>query len=168
MLKRIIILFVLVCYVMQISACTGAIRKKFIRKKTLGQNRDEVVFQPEDYSKEFTNKQLYANHFAFWKSAESELINSIKNKSSRKKQELYLSYTKKEMDKLRGLINEKKQKEMMLLIDELAQISEKIIDITYFSSHRLGIIKQLQRHYKLFRNSFAYNKVKDSINIDEQ
>ncbi|MFH1645201.1 MAG: hypothetical protein ABIB11_02160 [Candidatus Omnitrophota bacterium] len=168
MARRILVFVFLFCYTMQISACSGTIRRKFVRKKTLEENKNEVVFQPEDYSKEFTNKQLYANYFAFWKSSESELIDSIKDKSSQKRQELYLSYAQKEMNKLYSLLDEGKQQEMLFFVDELTQISEKMIDVKYFSSHRIGILKQIQKHYKLFKRNFSYNKVKDRIEEDKQ
>jgi len=147
------------------SGCSGTWRKKFVRKKK-DEDIKAPVLQPYDYEKEFTNKQSYANHFAFWKNAESELITAIKTSSSMKRVDMYASYSQKEINEIYALLIEEKQKELKPFLDQLDEITRKIKIPNYIKSHRNAILKDLGRHYRAV-GKFAYFFMQNYVRPDE-
>ncbi len=156
----------LVATLLLTAGCSGSWRKKFIRNK-----KDEVkqgpVLQPYDYEKEFTNKQLYANHYAFWKNSESELINSIKAKGNNKKIKSQANYSLVEIRKLASLLNDEKRAQLEPYVTQLEEITKKIKQPNYLDSNSNHIVSQLTKHYRAVSNQFSYFHMKHFV-IDSQ
>jgi hypothetical protein len=165
--KRLLISILLLVMLVDAAGCSGTWRRKFVRVKK-EEEKEAPVLVPQDYKKEFTNNQLYANHFAFWKSAESELISSIRDKKSHKRLDRYTSYTIVEMNKLYNLLVPEKQKDFEPLVNEIKDIIAKISQPGYLDSNRNSIVSELSKHYRAVARSFSYFHMKNYIIPDEQ
>lgn len=149
------------------TGCSGAWRRKFIRNK-----KDEVkegpILQPYDYKKEFTNKQLYANHYVFWKNSEAELINSVKGKGNMKKIKNQATYSLVEIRKLGNLLNDEKKAEIEPYILELENIVKKIKEPNYVKSNSNKIVSRLSKHYRAVGGKFSYFRMKHFVKPDQE
>jgi len=163
--KRLVTLSLVGCITITSIGCTGTIRKKFVRRKK-DKKPDEPILEPYDYSKEFTNKQLYANHFAFWKAAENELIAAIKKDSGRRRRETYLTHTLTELRKLNALLVEEKQKEFELYVKDMEEIADKIAKPHYVISRRNYLLKQIGEHYRAVDREFSYRAMERYVQPD--
>jgi len=148
------------------AGCSGAWRRKFVRSK-----KDEVkqgpVLQPYDYEKEFTNKQLYANHYVFWKNSEAELINSVKAKGNMKKIKNQATYSLVEIRKLADLLNDEKKAQIEPYVLELEGIVKKIVQPNYVKSNSNQIVSRLSKHYRAVRGKFSFFSMKHFVIEDD-
>jgi len=149
------------------AGCSGAWRKKFVRNK-----KDEVkqgpVLQPYDYEKEFTNKQFYANHYAFWKNSESELIHSTKAKGNHKKIKNQADYSLVEIRKLASLLDDEKRAQLQPYVLQLEEITRKIKQPNYLDSNSNHIVSQMTKHYRAVSNQFSYFHMKHFVRDDQE
>ena len=164
--KKIMAVVLVVIFMLSSSGCSGAWRQKFVRKKKV-EVKEEPIIHPEDYSKEFTNKQLYANHFAFWKAAESEFINSLKGRRSAGRIKSYAGYAIDELKRMHELLVEEKQKELLTLIEELEAIAARIASPTYINSNRNFLVSISSKHYRAVNRGFSYYGMKNYITLEE-
>ncbi len=148
------------------TGCSGGWRRKFVRSK-----KDEVkqgpVLQPYDYKKEFTNKQLYANHYVFWKNSEAELINSVKAKGNMKKIKSHAAYSLVEIRKLSNLLNDEKKAQIEPYVQELEDIVKKIQQPSYVKSNSNRIVSRLSKHYRAVRSGFSFFHMKHFVIKDD-
>jgi len=155
----------LIAIIVLTTGCSGAWRKKFIRKK-----KDEVkqgpVLQPYDYKKEFTNRQLYANHYVFWKNSEAELINSVKSKSNMKKIKSQAAYSLVEIKKLGELLIDEKRALIEPYIAELEDITDKANQPNYVNSNSNQLVSKLSKHYRAVSGTFSYFHMKNFVKPD--
>lgn len=167
MIKKLMSVTLLLIFAISCVGCSGVLRKKFVRKK-----KDEVkhgpVLQPYDYAKEFTNRQSYANHFAFWKNSESEVIASLKSKKSQKRIVTYATYSFSEIKKLHELLIEEKQKELMPYVKEMEGFLSNIKTPNYVNSQRRMLIKNLKKHYYSVERQFKYFTMQRYVKPDEE
>jgi hypothetical protein len=141
--------------------CSGVWRKKFIKTKNT-EEIDSPVLQPKEYIKEFTNQQLYANHFAFWRNAEEELINCLPG-DSQKRIDTYAAYSINELAKLKNLLVEKKAQQIEPFIRELRDVIGNIKQPNYLSSNRNKVSDCLNKHYRNVSRNFSYYNMKKYI-----
>jgi hypothetical protein len=165
--KKIISICLLFVLILGCAGCGAAWRRKFVRKKG-AEIENEPVLQPQDYRKEFTNQQFYANHYAFWRGSEAEFINCLKANGNQKRFQIYAAYTQKELEKLRELLSEEKKKELTPFIDELNDLITKINNQTYYNSNKHQLIRNLEKHYRAVSRGFSYYSMKGFILPDEE
>jgi hypothetical protein len=149
------------------SGCGGTWRRKFVRAKK-SDLQEGPILQPHDYAREFTNKQLYANNYAFWRNAESELIKSIKAKDNLKRIFNQSGYALVYLKKLHSLLLEEKNTELEPYITELEDIIEKIEQPNYVGSNSNVLVARLSRHYRAVSRDFSYRKMKNFIKPDKE
>jgi hypothetical protein len=149
------------------SGCGGTWRRKFVRAKK-SDVKEGPVLQPHDYAREFSNRQLYANNYAFWRNAESELIKSIKLKDNLKRISSQSGYSLVYLKKLYSLLLEEKNIELEPYITELEDIIEKIEQPNYVSSNSNVLVARLSRHYRSLSRDFSYRKMQNFIKPDEE
>lgn len=165
--KRITLIVLIFIFALNSSGCSGPWRRKFVRKKKT-EVKQEPVFHPEEYKKEFTNQQLYANHFAFWRAAESEFISCLEGRKSVNRVETYASYAVMELDKLNDLLTEDKQKELKPFMEELKEIVARIKQPDYVNSHRHFLVSISGKHYRTVSRRFSYFSIKNYIRPEEE
>jgi len=161
-----IVLALVVITALDTSGCSGVWRRKFVRAKK-GEEKESPVLVPYDYKKEFTNKQLYANHFAFWSNAESELVYCFKAKRSQKRIDTYSSYAIVEIRKLRDLLVDEKKNEMEPYVKSLEDIIARARQPNYVSSNSNKLASELNKHYSAVDRLFSYFSMQNYVLPDE-
>lgn len=165
--KRSISVVLVLLILISTSGCSGEWRKKFVRrKKDVAENNP--VLQPQDYRKEFTSRQLYANHYAFWQNAETELLRSVEERKSSKRLRSQSSYAEVELKKLSDMLIAEKQQEILPYVDELKAIVADINKPNYISSNRNLIAERLRKHYRQVARNFSYFAMKNYVREDEE
>jgi hypothetical protein len=148
------------------SGCSGTWRRKFVRARK-GESKEGPVLQPHDYKREFTNRQLYANNYVFWKSAQSELIKSVKSKDNVKRIISQAGYALVAMKKMESLLVDEKRLQLETYIAELEEIIEKIEQPNYVSSNSNILASRLSKHYRAVNRNFSFRRMKNFIKPDE-
>jgi len=162
---KIINMLLVITLLLSSAGCGGTWRRKFVRRKK-GEEVAAPVLQPQDYEKEFTHKQSYSNHFAFWKNSESELITTIKANKSRKRIELFAAYSLDELKEMYVLLIEEKQKELDPYVKELNEIVGRIRMPGHLGSNKNVIVRDLSAHYRAV-GKFSYFFMQNYIRPDE-
>lgn len=165
--KRITLIVLIFVFALNNCGCSGPWRRKFVRKKK-AEVKQEPVFHPEEYKKEFTNQQLYANHFAFWRAAESEFISCLQDHQPIKRVGVYASYAVMELNKLHDLLTEDKQRHLKPFIEELKEIVARIDQPHYVNSHRNFLVSISGKHYRTVSRKFSYFSIKNYIRPEEE
>jgi hypothetical protein len=167
MKTKVLILILLFAVLSSCAGCSGTWRKKFVRAK-----KDEIkegpILQPYDYKREFTNQQLYANNYTFWRNSESELIRSVKSKDSSKRIKSHCAYAMVDIKKLSDLLIEEKTVQLQPYVSELEEIIEKMAQPNYVSSNSNILVSRLSRHYRAVSRDFSYQRMKNFIKPDEE
>lgn len=161
MFKKMVCAVLVAAYLFSSAGCSGVLRKKFVREK-----KQEVkkipVFKPQEYESEFNKQQLYANHFAFWRNAETEVIELLSDdERNYKKLKTYASYSLEELKQMQQLLIDEKQQQINPYIEELTQLVKKIKSPSYVSAHKHTLIKQLKHHCGAVGRGFSYFKMKN-------
>lgn len=163
MIKRISGLVLIAIYLLFSVGCTGEWRRKFVRKKKY-EKRPTPIFKPKEYEAEFTPGQRYANHYAFWKNAVSEVIKILGQKQiNNKKLKFHASYTLEEIKQLHKLLPDEKQRQFTPYVEKLSVLVEKLRNSSYVSGHKRTLIKKLKHHYNEVSKNFSYNKMKSHL-----
>jgi hypothetical protein len=157
----------LFCFLFTLTGCSGTWRRKFVRAKK-GEKKEGPVLQPYDYAREFTNKQLYANNYTFWRNSQSELIKSVKEKDSSRKIRNDAAYAMTDIKKLASLLISEKAAELQPYIAELEEIADKVELPNYVSSNSNALASRLSKHYRAVSRDFSYRRMKDFIKPDEE
>lgn len=156
----ILTIFSLIC----LSGCE-TLKKKFIRKHK-GEPEEEkgVVFEPQEYpSQQFSNIELYQNNYLLWKSWKQELSDSLQEGVNRKKQIENAKEMVVNLEAMKSLLQEDKQKALGLLIQNAQNINDKIADVNLNSTDLTRLKQDLETLEKNVRKDFSYKKVKDFI-----
>lgn len=162
--KKTIAVILLAACLCSLSGCTGELRKKFVRKKKY-EKKQIPVFKPKSYEAEFTKEQRYINHYAFWKNAQTEMINILdgKDRINNKKLKFHANYAVVEINEMYKLLPDEKKQSLKPHIEELTGLAERIKDSSYVSAHKHTLTKQLKHIYNVVRENFSYVKMKKHL-----
>ncbi|MCX5714110.1 MAG: hypothetical protein NT033_04745 [Candidatus Omnitrophica bacterium] len=140
----------------------------FVRKFTRKQNKanitpEEMVIAPEEYKPPVISKEeAYRQYFLYWKSWHDELIDSLGRSINQKKQLSCVDEEIKNLQDIRKLLKEPKQKKLDAYLDKIntlrGQIKEDIYGIN-LAKYRYGA-ENLRRG---IMRDFSYQKVKDDL-----
>ncbi|MFH1655128.1 MAG: hypothetical protein ABH954_00765 [Candidatus Omnitrophota bacterium] len=161
-LRKIIVILILVSF-LSLEGCE-AFRKKFIRKKKKKEAEEQVVLEPQEYPEVvYDNITLYSNHYNLWKAWQVELLESLKEGQSYKKQIQCFDEVLKNLSEMRNLLADQKQQELDIYIQQIAGYKEKLSG----SKLKYAILPQLKNRLnsidKKIRTNFTYNKIEDWI-----
>jgi len=162
--SKIIILLTIYCLLLTTLLGCEAFVRKFTRKpKKENLPQEEMVLQPEEYrAPEMSKEELYRQYFLFWKSWHDELIESLSRDANHKKQIDCADEAIKNLEHLRTLLNEDKQKKLDIYLIQLNDLKGLIIKDLYGNS----IASNRQSAERIKRNilkEFSYNKIKDYL-----
>ena len=157
-----IIIFLVLSSVICLFGCQ-ALGKKFTRKpKNKDKEIEDVVFAPIEYPETVDSKeQIYEKQYLFWRNWHSELINNIYGGASRKKQIDCINESLESLGKMEELLNEEKQKELVVYIEELNKIKEKLLNSRFISLS--SIKRKLVSLERKIQGKFSYRKAKGYI-----
>lgn len=137
--------------------------KKFTRKPKRFTVKEEPVLVPEQYSlSDISTEERYRQYFLFWKSWQDELITALGSSASHKKRKDCLKQAIRNLEEMRFLLFEEKQKELDVYLERLRHLTNEINQDIYGS--RLTIHKG--RAESLKRNilrDLSYPKVKNHL-----
>lgn len=152
-----------ICLLFFLLGC-DAFARKFTRKpKKDIVPVEDMVLAPEEYKgPQMTQEELYRRYFLFWKSWHEELINSLLEARSQKKQIDCAMEAIKNLTGLKAFIKEEKQKELDVYINSLQDIQKQIEDSPYGNENsyiRNGVERLKLRILK----NYSYDKIKQYL-----
>lgn len=161
---RKIVIVVFLLSLLSLEGCE-AFRKKFIReRKKKTEVEEEVILEPQQYpDASYNNFVLYKNSYTFWKAAHSELIISLEEKQSYKRQLFFFDEVVKNLYDMRNLLVEEKQKQLDYFIQEINVLKEKLVN----ANLKVAISPQIESKLKAIesdiRINFSYTTIQDWI-----
>ena len=162
-ITQIIILSILYFLLSTLIGCDAFVRKFTRKSKKENLPKQELVLVPEEYKPpKMTREEVYRQYLLYWKSWHDELINSLLGNSSNKKQIDCANEALKNLDSLRGTLQEAKQKKLDIYINQLKDLKKEITEDLYgnnISSNRLTA----ERIRRDILRDFSYNKIKDYL-----
>ena len=158
------IILIATCYLLLVSlmGCEAFVRK-FTRKPKKTEVREELVLVPEEYSiSDISLEERYRQYFLFWKSWQDELIAALGSSISYKKIKGCLKEAIRNLEEMRSLLYEEKQKELDVYLERLRQLSNEISQDIYGTrlvTHK-GRAESLKRN---ILKDFSYSKIKNHL-----
>lgn len=162
-LRRTILVLIILTFLY--SEGCEAFRKKFVRKKHLeDETEEQVILEPQEYPEViYDNSTLYKNYFTLYKAWYADLLDSLKDEGSYKKQLQCFVEVIKNLSEMKNLLKQDKQQEIDVYIQEISENKDRLAN----SALKNAIIPQLKIDLnnieKKIRINFNYNKVKDWI-----
>jgi len=159
------ILFVIcaLSFVICMTGCDAFVRKFTRKPKTENLPQEEMVLVPEEYKgPQVPKEELYRQYFLFWKSWHDELIESLLQKKSQKKQIDCAEEAIKNLINLQKLLNEEQQKKLDIYILQLKDLQEAIGKDLY-GMDSSNNVQNAERIKRSLLREFSYNKVKDCL-----
>lgn len=154
-----LILFLIIILI----GCDAFVRKFTRKRKKENVPQQELVLVPEEYKPpKMTKEEVYRQYFLYWKSWHDELINALSGGLSNKKQVDCANESLKNLDALRGILQEAKQKKLDIYINQLKDLKKEIEEDLYgndLSRNRLSA----ERIRRSIMRDFSYNKIKDYL-----
>ncbi|MCX5697589.1 MAG: hypothetical protein NTU54_06470 [Candidatus Omnitrophica bacterium] len=149
--------------ILSLAGCDAFVRKFTRKRKTENITPVEMVLAPEEYKPPVISKEdAYRQYFLYWKSWHDELIDSLGRNSSQKKQLSCVDEEIKNLQEVRRLLNETKQKKLDVYLAKLKDLREQIKQDIYginLARHRSGA-ENLRRG---IMRDFSYQKVKNDL-----
>jgi hypothetical protein len=159
---RQIICYVFVFWFLASTLGCEAFVRKFTRKKKT-QVEEEMVLEPEEFKGPGLSKeQLYRQYFLFWKSWQSELIESFLQARSQKKKLDCAQQAIDNLNNLRGILNAQAQTKLDVYIGQLTNLKHQIENDSY-NTHNIGNRQIAERIKMNILRDFSWQKIKDSI-----
>jgi len=158
---------ILVSIILTFLSCEGceAFRKKFVRKKQAEEDTvGQVILEPQEYPEVVhDNAELYKNSYTLCKAWYSDLLDSLKDEGSYKKQLQCFNEVLKNLSEMRNLLKEEKQQELDVCISDISKNKEQLMNSRLKNSILPQLKSNLARVEKTIRTKFNYNKIKESI-----
>ncbi len=162
--KRKTIILIIGCWLLVgLTGCDAFVRKFTRKPKKENLPQEEMVVAPVEYQAPvMTNQDLYRQYFLYWKSWQDELIDALMPKANRKKQIDCAEQAVSNLEQLRLLLDEARQKKLDIQINQLKYLKDSITKDIYgdkFSSAR-ATAEQAKRN---ILRDFSYQKIKDYL-----
>ena len=148
--------------VLSIVGC-DAFTKKFTRKPKTQEAEPEMILTPVVYEPKIeSNKNLYANYYVVWKSWYGELLDSMYPDLNHKKQLECINYVIQNLENMRNLLLEQKQK---VLDEKLIQLNEikEIIAAPNMNLDFSSLRDRLDLIRRAIHKDFSYPKIEKWI-----
>ncbi len=159
---QIAILIILSSLLVTLCGCEAFVRK-FTRKSKKARVEEEPVLVPEEYSlADIPVEERYRQSFLFWKSWQDELITALGSPASHKKRKDCLKEAIKNLQDIRPLLFQEKQKELDVYLEKLRRLEREISKDIYgtkLTTHRARA-ESLKRNIS---RDFSYTKIKSHL-----
>jgi hypothetical protein len=161
-LKQTILLVTSYSLLVTIIGCEAFVRKFTRKPKKEDLPQEEMVLAPEEYKSNISKEDLYRQYFLFWKSWQSELIESLVQKRSNKKQVDCIDEAIKNLLNLRTLLNAEKQQKLDAYIARMQELRGAIASDIYSNSVSTNAQAAERLKMNILRD-FSYDKIKDYL-----
>ena len=146
--------------VILLTGCDAFVRKFTRKSKKEKEEKIEMVLVPEEYKVTLSKEDLYRQYFLYWKSWQDELINSLFERGSRKKQLDCIAEAEKNLSALMPLLQEGMQRKLNIYIDELNQL-KILIEKDLYGLDNARHLRVAERLKMNILRGFSYQKIKD-------
>jgi isochorismate hydrolase len=158
---------IFICGVWTVICCLigcDAFVRKFTRKpKKEDLPREEMVLAPEEYkAPEMPKEDLYRQYYLFWKSWQDELILSLQEGRSQKKQMDCIEQAIENLKNLKTLLNQKSQEKLDNYINQEKELKNSISRDLYGNNIKNNI-SSAERIKRGISRVFSLNKIKDYL-----
>jgi hypothetical protein len=161
--KNIVIIFGLCAMVCGLVGCDAFVRKFTRKPKIENTTQEEMILAPEEYKgPNMSKEELYRQYFLFWRSWQDELIESLLQRKSQKKQLDCAEEGINNLINLRALLNDATQKELEVYINELKGLKNAISKDLY-GIDTAGNAHDAERIKINILRRFSYNKTRDNL-----
>lgn len=148
--------------------CDAFVRKFTRKSKKENIPQEEMVLAPEDYKGPGMSKEeLYRQYFLFWKSWADELIESLLQRKSQKKQLDCAEEGIKNLINLRALLNETTQQKLDVYISELKDLKSAVGKDLY-GNNAANNAHDAERIKINILQKFSYDKISKDITYGTQ
>jgi hypothetical protein len=162
-IRQIILLVTSYLLLVTLIGCDAFVRKFTRKPKKEDLPQQEMVLAPEEYKgARMSKEELYHQYFLFWKSWHDELIESLLQKKSIKKQIDCSQEMLGNLINLRPLLNIDMQKKLDIYIAQLKELQDQISKDTYGDS-AVTNAQRLERIKRDILRDFSYNKISKDI-----
>lgn len=145
------------------SGCDAFVRKFTRKPKKKAEAKEELVLVPEEYKQQAADKEeIYRKYFLFWQSWQDELINSLFEGGSRKKQLDCIIEAGKNLSELRLLLKESLQQKLDTSINELNEL-KGLIEKDIYGLNSARYLQAAERIKRNILRNFSYAKVKEQL-----
>ncbi len=143
--------------------CDAFVRK-FTRKKKKDQlPQEQVVIAPQEYRDTMTKDEKYQQFFTYWKAWNDELVEALsRNDSNFKRRVGCAEQAIKNLEQMKKLLPEQKQKELDQYLNQLVQVQEDIANDSY-GSHNVSNKKNADHARRMILQKFSYGDIKNSL-----
>jgi len=143
--------------------CDAFVRKFTRKPKKEDLPQEEMVLAPEEYKgPQMTKEELYRQYFLFWKSWHDELIESLSQHRSQKKQIDCMEEAIKNLVNLKALLNINMQKKLDVYLFELKELQNQINKDLYGNNAIINA-RSAERIKRDILRDFSYNKIKNYL-----
>jgi hypothetical protein len=143
--------------------CDAFVRKFTRKPKKEAAPQGEMVLAPEEYKgPQMTKEESYRQYFLFWKSWQDELLTSLLEKRSQKKQIDCAKEAIKNLVNLKALLNEGKQKKLDMYIKRLEDLRD-LISQDLYGSNIITYFHEAERIRRDILRDFSYHKISKDI-----
>lgn len=162
-ITRIVVLIFGIYFVFSAAGCS-TLARKFKRKAKKKEVKEEVVLEPQEYEDPLmTASELYQQYFLFWRSWHDELIDSLSEEEANKKRQLSCAYEViKNLESLRDLLKDEKQKQLQKYINDVQALKSAIEKDIYqdeVSWHK----RAAARLKKKIMREYSYSRIKEML-----
>ena len=157
--SKIILLVTSYLLIVTLIGCDAFVRKFTRKPKKEELPQEEMVLAPEEYKPQISKEELYRQYFLFWKSWQDELIESLVQKRSNKKQLDCIKEAIKNLVNLKGLLNTQKQEKLDIYINRMQELKDSIANDIYSNSAPIYVQSAERLKMNILRD-FSYNKIK--------
>jgi hypothetical protein len=162
-LKKLVLLVASYSLLVTIFGCDAFVRKFTRKKNKENLPQEEMVLAPEEYKgPQMSKEEQYRQYFLFWKSWQDELIGSLSQNSSHKRQVSCAEEAIKNLVNLRVFLIPEKQNKLDFYINELQELKNQIAQDIYGSAIARNITEAERIKRNILRD-FSYNKIKDYL-----
>ncbi|MDD5166376.1 MAG: hypothetical protein PHQ57_03175 [Candidatus Omnitrophica bacterium] len=161
-IKNIVYLSMVYFLVFNLIGCDAFVRKFTRKRKGETVTREEMVLVPQEYKPTMSKEEQYRQYLLFWKSWQDEIIESLSYSKNHKKQVKSAGEALKNLNNMRAFLNEKKQKQLDVYINQLKALKESIAGDLYGSDIYTNRQKAESIRRTVLRE-FSYNKVKKDM-----
>jgi hypothetical protein len=158
-----IVMLVTFCSLLVTLCGCEAFVRKFTRKSKKAKVEEEPVLVPEEYSlSDISTEERYRQSFLFWNSWQDELITVLGSSASHKKRRDCLKEAIKNLEDIRPLLFQEKQKELDVYLEKLRRLEREISKDIYGNK----LVTHKARAESLKRNisrDFSYTKIKNHL-----
>lgn len=151
------------CLAVTLVGCDAFVRKFTRKPKKEELPKEEMVLAPQEYkAPEVTKEELYSRYFLFWKSWQTELIESLSQSRSLKKQIDCAQEAIKNLSSLKELLKDEAQKKLEAYLGQLEELKDEIKKD--LSGTRIIInAREAERLKMKILRDLSYAKIKESL-----